>query len=135
MKRIVIAVVALLAVGLIAGCGTSSSGGSGGTSGGVTTGLGTKDASGDVTVGAVTNDSMGLSSAPVTVTNHSSGRSDYFITVVLDSADGTTQIDSTMVAVTNLEPGQTSPQTAQFTAPAPAGAVAKVTQVQRTASN
>ena len=94
-----------------------------------------KDASGDVTAGAVKNDpTLGWASAPVTVVNNSSGRSDYMITVVLESADGSTQIDSAYATVTNLEPGQKTVQTAQFTKAAPVGAKLKVTEVQRTSS-
>ncbi len=60
-------------------------------------------------IGALTYDST-LSSAevPVRVTNSSSKRSDYFITIALEDAKGKTQLDTTDVFVTNLEPGQTS---------------------------
>ncbi len=80
-----------------------------------------------------------LSQVPVTITNHSSKRSDYFVTVALESADGKTQIDTSTVIVQNLEPGQGTVQTGDFlatmtTAP-PAGAKVVLQSVQRTSSN
>ena len=106
------------------------------SAGGVSHGLGSKDANADVTVGKVVVDAtLGIPSAPVTVTNHSSKRSNYIIEISLETA--TTQVDSTLVAVNNLEPGQTSTQSAQFLGAidkSPAGAKAVIKSVDRLAS-
>lgn len=129
---------------LLAGCSsTGKSSGGGSTtakpraSTSVSHNIGSKDASADVTVGAVTVDStLGLPSAPVTVVNHSSKRSHYLITIALESADGKTQIDSTIVAVNDLDPGQSAKETAQFatTEKLPTGAKAVLKSVDRIAA-
>jgi hypothetical protein len=107
---------------------------------GVSQGLGANDATGDVVIGKlVTQADTDISEAPVTITNHSSKRSDYFVTVALESSNRKTQIDTSPVFVQNLEPGQSSVQTADFittlTTPAPAGAQVVLQSVQRTSSN
>lgn len=56
-----------------------------------------------------------LPSVKVTVTNHSSKRSNYIIELSLESADGKTQLDTAPIAVNNLEAGQSTVQTGQFT--------------------
>jgi hypothetical protein len=114
--------------------------GSTSTSPGVSQGLGAKNATGDVVIGKLaTQADTNLSEAPVTITNRSSKRSDYFVTVALESSNGKTQIDTSTVFVQNLEPGQSSVQTADFittlTTPAPAGAQVVLQSVQRTSSN
>jgi len=100
--------------------------------------LGSKDATGDVKIGKITVDSvLGFPSAPVTVTNHSSKRSNYLIEISLESADGKTQIDTADVAVDNLEPGQSTVQKAQFTTSdkLPAGAKLVIKSLDRLASS
>jgi hypothetical protein len=101
--------------------------------------LGSQDASKDVTLGAITIEpTLSIPQVPVTVTNHSSKRSNYIIEVSLESADGKTQLDTTTVAVENLEPRQASKQTAQFVGminkPLPAGAKTVLKSVDRLAS-
>ena len=70
----------------------------------------------------------------VAVTNNSSKRSDYFVTVVAESPDGSVRHDEPMVSVMGLEPNQTSTEKGIFTKDIPADAVLKVQEVQRTAS-
>lgn len=85
---------------------------------GVSQGVAAQDASHDVQVGAlrVRKDFGVVTDAlvRVTVTNRSSKRSDYIITVALESANGKTQIDTADVFVQNLEPGQTKSDTGDF---------------------
>jgi hypothetical protein len=105
--------------------------------GGVSKGLGTADASGDVSAPSIVRDGEGefqLVYGQVTVTNNSSKRSDYFVTVVAVSSDGSVRHDETMVSVMGLEPGQTSTEKGLFSKDIPADAVLKVNEVQRTAS-
>lgn len=99
-------------------------------------GAGSKDASADVTIGALDTSNQFAASVPVTITNHSSKRSSYFIELALESADGKTQLDTTPIIVNDLNPGQTSPQTGTFfaTAKPPAGAKVVLKSVQRLAT-
>lgn len=74
----------------------------------------------------------------VVVTNHSSKRSDYLITLALESADGKTQIDTADIFVQNLEPGQASPQQGIFlgtNSKPPADSKVVLKSVERTASS
>lgn len=107
-------------------------------SSGVSRGFGTKDASGDVKVKAKPTQEAdtGFVQTTLTVTNHSSKRSDYIIDLALVSADGKTQIDTTPALVQNLEPGQTTTQKVTFlsTDKLPAGAIVKLQTVQRNPS-
>ena len=67
-------------------------------SNGVSRGVGAQDASGDVTLGSWNYDALvGVVKAPVTVTNHSTKRSDYDITLALETADGKTQPGSAVL--------------------------------------
>jgi hypothetical protein len=106
--------------------------------GGVSSGLGAKDATADVGTPTMTApDAIGFSYVEMPVTNHSSGRSDYFIEMAIDSADGQTQLDTTTALVSNLEAGQsTTAKSLPVDAKSiPTDAVVRVTTVQRTASN
>lgn len=105
----------------------------------VSVGVGSNKAIQDVVLAAPEKDpTLGTSSVKVTTTNHSSKRSDYFITVALETADGKTQIDTATIFVENLEPGQSNVQNGEFlqtlTTPAPDGAKAVLQEVQRTES-
>ena len=125
----------LLIVLLVVVIGSSSDHDGSGDNGGVSQGLGSQDASADV--GPVTlsaPDAIGAVYATATVTNNSSKRSDYVIDIAVTSADGATQIGTTIILVTNLEPGQRTEGKGLLTETVPAGAVAKVTGVQRNAS-
>lgn len=50
--------------------------------------------------------------AKVSVVNHSSKPSNYFITVTFESADGARQLDTGYATVNTLQPGQTGSETA-----------------------
>jgi len=101
----------------------------------VSKGIGSKDATADVTGLECTEpDIAGYSYAKVTITNNSSKPSDYFITVVAESADGATRYDDTIVTAMALNSGQTTTVEGPFLNELPAGAVCKVSEVQRTAS-
>ena len=106
-------------------------------SGGVTKGLGASDASKDVSAPTIVRegeDPFELVYGQVVVKNNSSKRSDYFVTVVAESPDGSVRHDETMVAVSGLEPGQSSTEKGMFSKDIPGDAVLKVLEVQRTAS-
>ena len=101
--------------------------------------FGSKDASADVTIGKLTTDpTLNIPEVSVTVTNHSSKRSNYIIEVSLESADGKAQLDTTAATVENLEPGQSSKQTAEFAGmidkPVPASARVVLKSVDRLAT-
>lgn len=101
----------------------------------ISRGLGSKDASGDVTIGKPTSDGYTVT-APVTVTNHSSKRSDYFIDISLESKDGKTQYDTTTVFSESVEPGQTAKEDGTFfkATSIPSGAVVVAKSIQRSPS-
>ena len=106
--------------------------------GGVSNGIGSKDATADVGTPTMTPaDSLGFSTVQIPVTNNSSGRSNYWIDVVIESADGATQFESTMAIVNDLDPGQSATaETMPINAESiPADAVVRLTTVQRTASH
>jgi hypothetical protein len=99
----------------------------------VSQGIGAKDASGDVELGQAKHGEFGTVTVPVKITNRSEKRSDYWITVAADNPDGS-RITTTWVAVSHLDPGQTTEQPGEFFQDLPDDAVFKVVEVQRTAS-
>jgi hypothetical protein len=104
----------------------------------ITNGLGSADASGDVTDPKIVRegeDPLTLTYASVAIKNNSSKRSDYFVTLAVESPDGATRIDETVVSVSGLEPGQSAVEKGMLTKDIPADAVVKVQQVQRLASS
>jgi hypothetical protein len=107
---------------------------------GVSKGIGSKDASADVKLGKLkAKKILGQVSyyyVPVAVTNHSSKRSDYLITVALESADGKRQIDTASLLIQNLEPGQSKSDEGDFltTDKVPHGTKLVLQEVERTAS-
>jgi hypothetical protein len=106
------------------------------TNPGVSRGWGSKDATADVTAMHLTApDAIGFSYANVTITNHSEGRSNYYIELSVESFSGSTQYDTTFVAVNDLEPGQTTTAKSMPISHVPALAVARVKTVQRTAAS
>jgi len=117
---------------------TSSSADSTGTTGTtVSKGVGSSDASADVTDPTILREGdadLQNVSAQVTITNNSSKPSDYFVTVVAESPDHKTRYDDTVVSVNALDPGQSTTEKGLFLKEIPADAVVRVTQVQRTAS-
>lgn len=133
---------ALVAALLIAVVATAASGeedkATGDGSAKVSTGLGSSDATADVSAPTIVRDGpvdFQIVYGQVTITNKSSKRSDYFVTVVAESPDGATRHDETIVSVTGLEPDQTSTEKGIFGKDIPADAVLKVQKVQRTASS
>jgi hypothetical protein len=117
------------------GSSGSSSSGDSGTQDTIGTGLGSKDATGDInSLDCGSADEIGFISPSVSVTNNSSKTSTYFITVVAESADGATKYDDTIIMITELAPGQTMTEEGLFTNDIPAGSTCKITEVQRTAS-
>jgi hypothetical protein len=120
----------------VAAAGGSNSSNTSKSSSGVSSALGSSDATADVTsiqVGAP--DVLGFRSVTLEVTNHSSKRSDYLIELSIESPDGNTQYDTSLATVRNLEAGQTSaPEAFPITKKVPDDAVAKLKTVQRTAA-
>jgi hypothetical protein len=97
---------------------------------GVSQGLGANDASADVKIVAFTEGEFS-SEVELLITNHSEGRSDYYVELSLTDADGT-NVGWTNATAMAVEPGQK----AKVTAPVVEDGVvkAKVHEVQRTAS-
>lgn len=101
----------------------------------ISSGLGSKDASADiVSLDCGSPDALDFSYAEVTIKNNSSKASNYWVTIVYESSDGSTRYDDTMVIVNSLQPGQTITESGLPVSDIPTGAVCKVTEVQRTAS-
>ena len=79
------------------------------TSDSIAMGLGSQDASSDVEVISCGKpDAIGFSYPRVKVTNLSSKPSDYMITVVLESKNGTVKYGDSLIFINRLMPGQTS---------------------------
>jgi hypothetical protein len=106
-------------------------------SNGISTGLGSKDASKDIKLGNPDASDGFAIKVPVTATNSSSKRSDYLVDLSLESVDGKTQYDTATAFLENVEPGQTASDDAIFIklSKLPAGAQIVVKTVQRTASS
>jgi hypothetical protein len=98
---------------------------------GMSQGLGAKDASADVKIVAFGEGEFG-SEVELLITNHSDGRSDYYVEISLLDADGT-NVGWTNATAMAVESGQKAKATASVIED---GAVkAKVHEVQRTASS
>ncbi len=130
---IVIIVVIVVVAGGSKKTSSSTRSGATGTSSPSTKGL---QFAADVALNSCTQDpTTGWYDAALTVTNHSSKSSTYTIEISLLSADGKTKYDTMLADVEALAPGQASPQKAQsLTSDVPAGAVCKVTSIERFAS-
>jgi hypothetical protein len=104
----------------------------------ISSGLGSQDATADVGAPILdAPDAIGVSYLHIPVTNNSSGRSDYFIEVAIESADGATQYETTLATLSGVEPGQAASaegMVAWGSDPAPADATVRITTVQRMAS-
>ena len=135
-----IAIVAIIAIAASQGSQdstqTDSSNPSAAASG-IDNGIGTKDASADVTsaiLGPV--DANGFRAVMLTVTNNSSERSNYLIDLSIESPDGLTQYDTSFASVNNLEPGQTTTiESLPITTDVPVDAIVKIKTISRLASN
>jgi hypothetical protein len=104
---------------------------------GVDKGIGSADASADVT-GAVLGqpDATGFRAVTLTVTNNSSKRSNYLIDLSIESANGAIQYETSFASVNNLEPGQTTTvDSLAITKTVPVDAVVRIKTVSRLASN
>jgi hypothetical protein len=73
----------------------------------------------------------GHMASTVTITNHSSKRSNYVVDVVFESADGSRQLAARSLFVNDLEPGQATRQGAGTLTPAPASFDCRLSHVQR----
>lgn len=105
------------------------------TSDTIGTGLGSSDATGDIdSIDCGTPDAIGISYPTVKVTNRSSKASDYFITVVAESSDGSVRYDSTIISIMSLQPNQTTTEKGFFTKEIPSGSICKISEIQRTES-
>lgn len=129
MKRFGVAVIC--AVLAVAGC-TSSSKTSGGTK---SVNSGNKSAASEVKITTCKKDPvLGYITVKGTAKNDTSKRSDFAISLAITSADGKTQLGTTIALAQNVEPGQTAVWDAPSTVDFQPGAVCKVSTVQRTAS-
>lgn len=93
--------------------------------------VGFRDLKADVKVGEMTRDEYGYVSVPVTVTNTSSTRMTYDVSLAAETADGKTQLATTSAFAENLGPGQTATVDADFFDEVPRDAVFTVTAVDR----
>ena len=96
-----------------------------------------KAAYADVKLGAISVDpKLGTPTAVITITNHSSTRSNYIVDLSITSANGKVQLDASMVAAPGLAPGHTAKRTAKFmtTKKLPAGAKLTIVGVARLAA-
>jgi hypothetical protein len=126
-------IVAIAVIASAAG-GSKHHGGSSSSSG-VSQGVASQDAVGDVKLDPVqAPDTIGVRYEKITVVNHSSKRSDYMIEVAVQSADGKTQYDTGTTLISNVDPGQTASDQVMFTKHIPAGAKVVLKTVERTAS-
>jgi len=99
----------------------------------VGTGLGSKDASGDIdSLDCGSQDVIGVSYPSVKITNRSEKRSNYFVTDTYESADGSIKYDEVIIMVLSLNSGQSMTEEGIITNEIPDGAICKVTEVQRT---
>jgi len=97
-------------------------------------GLASRTAAGDVELGPIRIDAkLGTPSAEVTITNHSSKRSNYVVDLSIVSAGGKTQLDAAMVSTQGLAPGKSTKIPAKFktTQKLPTGATLTVVGVAR----
>jgi hypothetical protein len=67
-----------------------------------------------VKIGRWKADEYGYATVPVTVTNHSSKRSEYFFTISLESPNGATQYDTATLLIDTLESGPIKADTGYF---------------------
>lgn len=99
----------------------------------VGTGLGSQDASGDIdSLDCGSPDAIGAMYPSVKITNRSEKRSNYFVTVTFESADGLTKYEDALIMVMSLNPGQSMSEEGIVLGEIPSDAICKVTEVQRT---
>lgn len=136
------AVVLLVLIGIIAAIASSGSsskpsstpGTGADVSKGITAG-GSTDPVHEVKITSCANDpTLQLLDIKGTAKNDTSKRSDFAIDLAVTSADGKTQITTTIALAPNVEPGQTALWDAPATVKIQPGQLCKVSTVQRTAS-
>jgi hypothetical protein len=139
-KRIwALGVVGIIVIAAAAGSG-GGSGGSGSTStkqnGGVSTlsNNGKNPPQADVAMSKCSNGEYGLADVEVTITNHSSERSNYMVSVNLVDASGV-KVGEGSAFSNNVEPGQVAIEKALASASGKPFATCKITDVNRFASN
>lgn len=132
---------ALGVVGLIVVAAAAGSGGSKGTTktksnGGVSTlsNNGSNPPQADVAVESCTIDAIGYPKAGLRITNHSSGRSNYMISINFLDAAGTKVAEGAAIS-NNVDPGQSAIETAGGLASVKGALTCKVTDVNRFASH
>jgi hypothetical protein len=76
----------------------------------------------------------GWGTVRVQIVNHSSKPSNYVVSVAFESADGSRQYGSALIAANDLRPGQTTIQESSSLADAPAGVKCRLTDVTRYAA-
>lgn len=132
----VVCLVIGIAIGAAGKSSSTPSTTSGTTAPGVSNGIGSQNATADITLGAVTVDAIGETHVQVNYLNHSSKRSDYDVSLSLESANGATQYGTAESFEQNVDPGQHAVDDAVFLTdnPPPAGAKVVIKSVQRTAS-
>lgn len=125
--------VAALALATIVGCTATENGATSDGADEISQGLGSQDASKDVKVVSFKGpDAVGMYTATVEVTNHSSGTSDYYIEANVLDASGTVT-DYTNGLVNNLQPDARA-TVELIPVTAADGYKIQITEVQRTAS-
>jgi hypothetical protein len=99
---------------------------------GISKGAGSADASGDVRIVSLGQpDAIGIRNGVLEVTNHSKGRSDYYIELTVLDASGT-NIGMANASVDSLNPGQKARATFHVTEDD--AAKVEINEIQRTAS-
>lgn len=133
-------VAGIIGVFVIAGIASSSSGSKGSTStktnGGVSTlsNNGSNPPQADVAVTSCTADQFGYPKAGLRITNHSSGRSDYIISVNFLDGSGTKVAEGAALS-SNIDPGQSAIESAGGLTSVKGALTCKVTNVNRFASH
>lgn len=137
-KRIwVLGIVGIIGIAAAAGSGGSSSGStSTKQNGGVSTlsNNGENPPQADVAMSKCSNGEFGLADVEVTITNHSSKRSNYLISLNLLDAAGNKVGEGTAVS-NNVEAGQVAIESALASASGKTFATCQITDVDRFASN
>ena len=133
MRKIAFVMTVLLAVAGAVACSPTADNGGGAATNRIDPGIGSRDASGDVKVGACKTD-FGIITCKLTIVNHSDGESDYYIEATIEDSSGA-KIGTANTAVTGVEAGQKAYDKLTGTVTGNAkDADVRITTVQRTAS-
>ncbi len=134
MKRALFGAVIIIVVIAIAGALSSSGGGSSSDSG-ISTGLGSKDASADVELGPCGKPSFGLMTCQLVIRNHSDGPSDYYIEAIAKDPSGA-NVGHGNGTASHVDPGGTAKADLVLVLSEGAGKsiTVQLTTIERTAS-